>query len=196
MKLSGPQATIFAAIIAVIGIAIGAFLNPLAEKIINQPTPTPSLPSLAIERIPQQIFAFAGNNNPNGGSGAFWLIYDDAQTPIYRLDFSLPADKSGYAGLAFQFTEGQNLSTYHAIELTMIFGQSNDEIDLYIKDISNASGQVHIAASSTNEMFLRYEFANFNNVNFNAVKEIVLFSETKFVTGDHQVRIKNIRFVK
>src|SRR6266540_4954218 len=190
--LISSRSGIWIAIIGLVGGLLIAILSPFATKLANRPSPTPSPGSLAIEQIPQQVFAFAGNNNPDGGSGQFWLIYDDA-TPIYRLDFSLPAGKYGYAGLAFQFTESQTLSPYHAIELTIIFGRSNDEVDMYIKDISKAEGNVHIAASSTNEMFLRYEFANFSNVNFNAVKEIVLFSETKSLTGDHQVRIKNVR---
>src|SRR5262245_5449613 len=141
MKITGPQATIYAAVIAGLFLAIGAFLNPLAAKIINQPGPTPSPGSLALEQIPQQIFAFAGNNISDGGTSQFWLMYDHA-TPIYRLDFSLPSDKNGYAGLAFQFIEAQNLSAYHGIELTIIFGRSNDEIDLYIKDISNAESNI------------------------------------------------------
>ncbi len=196
MKLTSPQATILAAVIAVLGIVVGAFLNPFATKLINQPEPTPNPKSLAIEQIPQQVFAYAGNNNPDGGGSTFWLIYDDTNIPSYRLDYSLPADKNGYAGLAFQFTESQNLSIYKAIELTLIFGRANDEIDFYIKDIGKAEGKIHIVATGVGEMTMRYEFSNFTTVNFNAVKEVGLFSETKFSTGNHQVRIKGVRFAK
>jgi hypothetical protein len=61
-------------------------------------------------------------------------------------------------------------------------------------DTFRNGGQVHVVANDKNEMVLRYAFTNFGNVNFNAIKEIGLFSETKFATGSHQIRIKNVRF--
>jgi hypothetical protein len=196
MNLTAPKATILAAIIAVIGIALGAFLNPLGQKLINQPLPTANPTTLAIEQIPQQVFAYAGNNNPDGGWSAFWLGYDDKSIPIYRLDYSLPTDKNGFVGLAFQFSKGQNLSDYHAIESTIIFTEPLDEINLYIKDISNNLKTIRVAGNGAAQMNVRYEFTNFPDINFNAVQEIGIVASTDFSTGSHQVRIKNVRFVK
>lgn len=196
MKLTAPQATIIAAFIAVLGITIGSFLNPLAEKLVNQATPTPSLTSLAIEQIPQQIFAYAGNDNPEGGWGAFWLFYEHGNIPIYKLEYYLPEDRNGYAGLAFEFLDGSNLSTYKAVECTVVFSQQSDVVDLYFKDIADNFNAIRVANNGANEMALRYEFTNFPGINFNAVGEFGIVVSTDFTTGSHQVRIKNVRFVK
>jgi hypothetical protein len=180
MKFTGPQATIIAAIIAVLGIAIGAFLNPLAEKVINRPTPTLSPTSLAIEKIPQDIFAYAGNNNPDGGYGVFVLIDDQENILNYKLDYSLPNDKYGYAGLAFNFHGSANLSAYNAIECVLLFSQPVDEIDLYIKDLGNNFNTIRVVSNGSGEMVLRYEFKNFPGINFNAVKEVGVVASTDF----------------
>jgi len=196
MKLTAPQATIIAALIAVLGIVVGSFLNPFAEKLVNRPTPEPGSTAMAIEQIPQQIFAYAGNNNPDGGWGAFWLIYDEENVPNYKLEYSLPGGQYSYAGLAFLFTDGTNLSAYHAVESVVIFGGLNDVVDLYFKDIAGNFDTIRVANNGANEMVLRHEFTNFPDINFNAVKEFGIVASTDFTTGDHQVRIKNVRFAK
>lgn len=196
MKLSGPQATILAAIIAVLGIALGAFLNPLAEKIVNRPGPTPGPVSMAIEEFPQQVFAYAGNDNPDGGGSTLLLLYDEGGLPIYELDYSLPADKHGYAGLAFEFVEGLNLSAYEAVECVILFSQLSDEVDLYFKDIAGSFDTIRVANNGADEMALRYELTNFPKVNFNAVKEFGIVISTDFSSGLHQVRIKDVRLTR
>lgn len=152
-----------------------------------------NLQALSIEQIPQQIFSYADASS--GGWGAFWLIYDENVT-TYRFDYWLPADNSGYAGLAFQFLKSGNLSPYSAVECVMTFDQSPGAIDLYFKDIANNFDTIRVTSNSTNEMVLRYEFTNFPNIDFNAIKEFGVVVNADFVTGGHQVRIKNVRFVK
>lgn len=196
MQLTGPRATIYAAMIAVLGIAIGAFLNPLAEKLINHPTPAPKQTSISLEQIPQQVFAYAGNNNPDGGWSSFWLYYEDGGSPTYKLEYSLPEDENGYAGLAFEFLEAANLSAYKAVECTFLFNQPDDVVDLYFKDIAGNFNAVRVANNNTNEISARFEFANFPAVNFNALDEFGLVVNTDFTTGGHHVRIKEVRFVK
>jgi len=196
MHLTGPRATILAAIIAVLGIAVGAFLNPLAEKLVNTPAPTQDPASLAIEQIPQQIFAYAGNNNPDGGWSSFWLYYENEGVPVYKFEYSLPDDDNGYAGLAFKFLEGANLSAYRAVECTIIFSQQSDVVDLYFKDIAGGFNTVRVANNGANEISLRYEFANFPSVNFNAVNEFGLVVNTDFTTGSHHALVRDVQFVK
>ncbi len=196
MELTGPRATIFAALIAVGGIAIGAFLEPLADKLVNNPAPAPDTKSLAIEKIPQQVFAYAGNNNPDGGWSAFWLYYENEGAPVYKLEYFLPDDMNGYAGLAFEFNEGANLSAYQAVECTLIFRDPGDVADLYFKDIAGHFNTVRVANNNANEIVVRYEFGNYPDVNFNAVNEFGVVVSTDFITGGHHVRIRDIRFVK
>lgn len=190
------RATIIVAIIGLLGIIATAILNPLGQKLADNPASTPNSTSLSIEKIPQDIFAYAGNNNPDGGGGTFVLINDQETIPNYKLDFSLPGEKHGYAGLAFNFHGSMNLSEYSSIECIIIFSQPRDEIDLYFKDIGSKFDTIRVVGNGTNEMSLRYEFKNFPDINFNAVKEFGIVASTDFSTGTHQVVLKNIRFTK
>ena len=196
MKLTTPKATVIAALIALTGIVIGSFLNPLAEKLINRPASPPEAASLPLEQLPQQVFAYAGNNNPQGGGSIFRLLYDEKSLPIYQLEYSLPGDTQGYAGLAFQLQDGPNLSAYRAVECTLLFTRLNDVVDLYFKDIAGNFNTVRVANNGANEMAVRYEFGNFPKINFNAVQEFGLVISTDFSTGEHQAAIRDVRFVK
>jgi len=186
---------ILVAIIGALATIIVTLLTIFKEPILDRFN-SPDLKALAIEEIPQNIFVFAGNNSPDGGWGAFSLVYDDKHILNYRMEYSLPEDKYGYAGMVFQFPEGHNLSAYKAVEFTIALKVPTDAIDLFIKDISNNNNKIHIAGNGQNEMVLSYEFTNFPEINFNAVKEVGVIASTDFSKGDHQVRIKSVRFVK
>ncbi len=90
--------------------------------------------------------------------------------PIYMLDYNVPEGQTGYAGMAFQFSEGQNVLGYKAIEFTIQFNDVNIPIDFYVKDISNKSGNIRILSTSTEKIKLRYDLGNFKDVNFNAAQ--------------------------
>lgn len=188
--------TVAVAIISLIGNLILGYWQ-LAEKAGEAVLPAPVVPAfLEIEQIPLDAFAYGGNNNPDGGFGTFVLINDGQNIPNYKLDYFLPEDKHGYAGLAFDFHESMDLSEYSAMECTIIFGQPLDEIDLYVKDMGGNFNTIRVVGNVSNEMVLRYEFRNFPNINFNAVKEIGVVSSTDFLHGTHQAVLKNIRFTK
>ena len=163
---------------------------------VNTPIAPNKVDTLAIEDIPQKVFVFAGNNSPDGGWGAFSVIYDIEHNLNYRMEYSLPEDKYGYAGMAFQFPKGYNLSEFEAIKFTILFRVPTDEMDLFIKDISDNNNSIHITGNGDEQMDLRFEFTNFSNINFNAVKEIGVLANTEFSTGSHEVWIKNVHFVK
>lgn len=196
MKLNGPIAVIIAALIGLAGIVIGSFLNPYMENLLDKPTPVPAPASLSIEQIPQQVFAFAGNGSPDGGWSAFWLYYEDEGIPVYKLEYYLPEEGNGYAGLAFEFMEGENLSMYSAVECILLFSQPGEMADLYFKDIAGHFNTIRASNNDSNELALRYEFTNYPEVNFNALYEFGLVVSTDFIRGSHQVRVKDIRFVK
>jgi hypothetical protein len=151
---------------------------------------------LAIEEIPQNVFVFAGNDNPDGGWGVFYLVYDENHIPVYQMDYSLPGDRYGYAGLVFQFPEGYSLSEYRGVEFTIIFPGLSNQIDLFVKDIADNNNKLTISSNGMNELELSYSFTNFPDINFSAVKEIGVIASTDLSRGDHQVKLKKIRFVK
>lgn len=152
-----------------------------------------NIDALAIEDIPQNVFVFAGNN---GAWGAFSVIYDNELRLNYRLEYFLPDDIQDFAGITFQFPGGYNLSEYNAVKFTILFNEPTDEIDLLIKDIGDNENSIHITGNGDKQMDLRFEFANFPKINFNAVKEILFMAKSDFSPGSHDVQIKNVHFVK
>ena len=192
------KGVILGALIGALATVITALLAfpPFQDWVRTWGKPVESQQEIAIEQIPVDIFAYAGNNNPDGGTATFVLIVDDANTQNYKLDYSLLGDKYGFAGLAFNFHESMNLSTYNVIECILIFSQPPDEINLYIKDIGKNFNTIRVVSNGSGEMALRYEFRNFPDINFNAVKEVGIVASTDFSTGTHQVVIKNIKFAK
>jgi len=184
------------AIIGLIGGILIAILTPLVTKWVNQPTPTGAPTSYSIENFPQQDFAYSGAEINKGGMAVLYLIYNGSgQYPNYLLDYNIPEGQPGYAGLAFQFTSGQNVAGYDAIEFTVQFSDFNIPIDFYVKDISGQDSSIRITSSSTDKMNIRYALTNFSGVNFNALREIGFNSDNTFSTGRHTINVSNIRFV-
>jgi hypothetical protein len=201
MKINDPIAVIIAAVIGVFGIVmgvvIGAFLNPFASKLINQPTPTANPTLFPIENFPQQVFAYYGNAEGVGGAANVNLLYDGIHSyPSYHLDYNIPQGQTGYAGMAFQLDNGQNVTSYNAIEFTIQFSDTNIPIDFYVKDITGQSSSMRILSTSTDKMKLRYELDNFKGIDFNAFKEVGLNSDNTFSSGRHIVTISGISFVR
>jgi hypothetical protein len=151
--------------------------------------------ALAIEEIPQRVFAYDGSAENLGGWANYNTIFDGFDgKPYYELAYSIPEDQTSYGGLAFQFETGKNLSAYKVIVFTLQFDDVNNPIEFYAKDISGKGGRVRIVSNSTNNMPLRYEFTNFGDVNFNALKEVGINVDNTFSSGGHVVTIHSIRF--
>jgi hypothetical protein len=195
LELNGPRATILAAIIAVIGIAIGAFLNPLAEKVVNKPTPTQDSTVLKIEQLPLTIFTYDGREKNIGGWSNLGISYLD-KIPYYGFSYSVPADQTGYAGIAFRFIDGQNISEYQRIEFTIKFDDKESEhsIDLYLADISYQKSHIRITVIGSEERKESHLLSNFSGVNMNAIQEITFNIDNSIAAGAHSITISNIRF--
>ncbi|MBL6960646.1 MAG: hypothetical protein ISR59_06015 [Anaerolineales bacterium] len=190
------KTAIIVAFIGVVGIVIGAILGPLVEKWMNGLGEEKAPVYLPIEEIPQKIFPYAGNDNPNGGWSTLWLIYDEEKSPAYKFEYNLPVDKYGHAGLAFQFDEPQNLDAYSAVEFTIQFSEADGRIDFFIKDNTDKNAQMQVVAKGTGEAVIQYRFSNFPGIEFSAIKEIGLNVDTTVITGNYRLEIKDIHFVE
>jgi hypothetical protein len=197
MKLTGPQATILAALIAVLGIVVGAFLKPFATKLINQPEPTPNSAFQAIEELPVSVFVYDGSGEKLGGWAGLGISYLNS-TPNYQFSYYVPKDQTGYAGIAFRFSEGENLSKYQHVEFTIQFDDKESEhvIDFYLTDISGQKDYVRVTEIGSDKKSESQLLSKFANVNLNAIKEIKFNTGNTFVTGDHHTTISGIRFVQ
>jgi hypothetical protein len=202
----------FLGMFAILGPIIGAFIGYLGTiQAVNIPIHTTQTAAaqttlapmkiadqgyLEIEQIPQHVFVFAGNNNPDGGYGTFDLIYQEGAHPVYQMTYSLPTGKYGYAGLVFQFPDGYDLSDYQEIKFSLHFQQPGDQIELYIRDIAGHNNTVQVGGNGQSELELGSAFSNFPDINFKAVKEIGWIASTTYAQGDHQLQVKDVYLVK
>lgn len=189
--------TITVAIISLIGnliLGYWQFIRKPSET--NQPTPTPASNALAIEQLPMTLFVYDGRGENLGGWSDLKLSFLNSM-PNYKFDYSIPSDQTGYAGMAFRFSEGQNVSKYQRIEFTIQFDgkESQHVMDFYLTDISGQKSPVRITEIGSNEKKESELLSNFVNTNLNAIKEMVFNVDNTFVTGDHQVTVSNIHFV-
>ena len=190
-------AALIGALATVITALIIALFTPFVEQwaINRSEKKEDSLGILASEAIPQKVFSYAGNNNPDAGWSTLWLIFDTEEKPIYKFEYSLPESEYGYAGLAFQFDEPQNLDAYSGVEFTVKFYEADGRVDFFIKDNADQNAQMQVAAKGTSEAVVQYKFSNFPGIEFSAIKEIGLNVDTTVITGNYHVEIKDIHFV-
>jgi len=187
---------IIVAFIGIASITLGAIIGPIAEKWVNSLGEEKAPAVLSVEEIPQKIFPYSGNNTPDDGWSTLWLIYDQKQEPTYKFEYNLPGNSYGYAGLAFQFDEAQNLDAYSGVEFTIQFYETDGRIDFFVKDNTNANAQMQVVTKGTGEAVIQYKFSSFPGIEFSAIKEIGLNVDTTVTTGNYHLEIKDIRFVE
>jgi hypothetical protein len=183
--------TILVALISVLGNLILGYW-----QFISKPGPASESNLLAIEQIPQQVYAISGNNENLAGSANLQLLYGTRVLPTYILYYNTPKDKIGYAGLLFRFSQSVNISEYSAISFIILFQTENDGIDIYLKDISNTSARIRIIGSTVGETEEIIPLKNFAKVNLNAISEVKFYSDSGFMNGSHEVAIHSIQFVR
>jgi hypothetical protein len=200
-NLTEPKAILIAALIAILGIVVGAFLNPLASKWINQPEPTLNPTSLAIEQIPLKLYTYQGDTDTTCscvGVAHMEFRYDANLLPGYTLNYVFPDNNSnyGYAGLVFKFENAQNFSNYSAVEFSIVFSDPNDQANVDITDISGLKVPYHIVDNGAHENKVVIPFSNYKGTEFNAVSSIGFSANTGFSLGKHKFTVNNIRFIK
>lgn len=192
----GARATIIVAIIGLLGIVLTAIVNPLGQEWLNSSAKSDTPESLAIEQLPLSVFVYDGRGENLGGWSWLSISFENGM-PNYHFNYSIPGDQTGYAGMAFRFAGGQNLSKYQRIEFTVEFDKNETEhvIDFYLRDISGEKSFIRlteIGGSAKKESEL---LSNFSGVNLNAISEITFNIDNTFITGDHQLIVSGIRFV-
>jgi hypothetical protein len=195
-KITDSQAVVIAAVIGVVGIIIGAIVTPLAKKWIELPATPENPKSLAIEQLPVSVFVYDGRDENLGGWSGLRISYLNS-APSYQFNYSIPTAQTSYAGIAFRFDAGQNLSKYQRVEFTIQFDGKESEhvIDFYLTDISGQKSHVRVTEIGSEKKKESELLSNFASANLNAIIEIVFNTDDSLVTGDHQVTISDIHFV-
>jgi hypothetical protein len=189
---------ILVAVIGLIGTCITAFFAiPGFQNWVGSLFAPPNPKPLAIEQIPQRVFPYYGEAENVGGFAKIELLFDGVdEKPSYELKYTIPANQPGYAGIAFQFENGLNVSAYKTIVFKIQFDDVGNSVDFYLKDIGGKKSSIRIVSKDTNELTLHYELSNFPEVNSNALLEIGLNVQDVFSSGQHTVTIHQISFEK
>lgn len=171
-------------------------------------TPTAGDKSLSIESMPMTAASYGGEGDPNVGKGGSRLsiVYNKDSHIGYILDYWLPNDGYGYAGLVFKFHESLDLSAYKFVEATTSFGDELTRCEFIIKDISSKAGYVPVGsgvplspgvtvtASGKGQTITILLETSFNIVNRKAISEMGLFCDTDFSRGNHTITVSGIKF--
>ena len=165
---------------------IGAGMTYFVTTYEKAPPPQTEAP---IESMPVKIFAFAGD----GGWGILDVYYKD-ELPSYNFTYSLPTDgTSGYAGMTFKFEEGADLSGFESVAFLLTI-PPNEEADLLVKDIAGKELRYRVRGGPQAESKLEIPLSNFKDVNLKAVREVMFFVDTGFVTGERSFSVKEMKF--
>lgn len=172
--------------------------------------------SIPIESLPLTTVAYGGEAEPDGkgkGSGRLSISRYDIYQARYILDYWLPNEGNGYAGLAFLFsavqgsTKYQDLSKYEHIEMTIDFGGEQIRCYLEIKDASGKSGRIRLGDNvyqpkdtvvtiNGNERKITVPLkTNFSSIDWKIVNEIGFVIDTDFSRGEHRLIINSIKLL-
>lgn len=199
LEITEGLAIIIAALIALLGIIVGAFLTPWAAKLINQPTPTPKPTSLAIEQIPYRIYSYYSENAVCcAGSALFEYGNNADRPPGYSLIYTMPSDKSksSFGGIAFEFTPSLNISEYQYVKFTITFSGQASQIDVKFEDIAKTQESIHETREANSTNPINVPLASFSKIDFKAIRIIAFEVKGDFAPGSGRIGIKDIQFSK
>jgi hypothetical protein len=198
----------------------GQTLNPqLAEThpaspalVVSTPpvmvTPTIERKVFSIEEIPVKVFAYGGVNESQGqGSGTLTLVRNGITGTEYSLEYFLPDEGDGYAGLAFRFLDPQDWTPYEFVEVTVSFEDPEASCDFGIRDIADKIGYVRLGGGnptsgidltiSGNQQTAKIPLAtSFEAVNRKVVHELIFNADSYFIRGRHILKIISIKLLK
>jgi hypothetical protein len=183
-----------------------------AALVVSTPTvlitPTLERKVFSIDEVPFRVFAYGGVNEPQGqGSGTLTLVRNGITSTEYSLDYFLPDEGDGYAGLAFRFLDPQDWTPYEFVEVTVSFEDPEASCDFGIRDIADKIGYVRLGSSnptrdidlviSGKQQTAKIPLAtSFETVNRKVVHELIFNADSYFVRGHHIFKIMSIKLLK
>jgi hypothetical protein len=171
-------------------------------------TPTIERKVFSVEEVPFKVFAYGGVNEPQGqGSGTLTLIRNGITGTEYSLEYFLPDEGDGYAGLAFRFLDPQDWTPYESVEVTVSFEDPEASCDFGIRDIADKIGYVRLGGGNpASDIDLTISgkqqtakiplAASFETVNRKVVHELIFNADSYFIRGRHILKIISIKLLK
>jgi len=144
-RVAGAQSTADASI-SLAATQIAELSAAQVQPIATTSAVRPSSKVLTIEQLPASVYAFSGSTDPQ--NNPVWATSNIHQNEpdgmAYQLDFTLPAQKGAYAGLAFTFNEPQDFSAYQTGEVVLTYGSQSLDGDMIFKDTTGKETRLPI----------------------------------------------------
>jgi hypothetical protein len=188
--------------------------HPVSATLVVSTPPVMVAPTgernvVSIEEIPFEVFAYGGDNDPTigKGSGTLLVVRNGITGTEYYLDYFLPDEGDGYAGLAFRFLDSQDWTPYEFVEVTISFEDKEASCDFGIRDYADEVGYVRLGGSDPSsdialtingkQQTAKIPLAtNFKTVNRKIVHELIFNADSYFVRGHHVLKIISVKLLK
>ena len=157
----------------------------------------------AIENFPLEVFAYAGAADPKTGWGNAFLNVRQAGDGqlAYKLDYILSEQGDAWAGMAFKFSEPQNLAPYSFLEIALLYGSQTVRLDLIFKDVNGKESRLALGPGMTYPTEVTAEGSGlsqtvhvplgyFKDVNLEFIREITLHADSSRGRGAFNVIVE------
>ncbi|MCB0029487.1 MAG: hypothetical protein KDE28_16345 [Anaerolineales bacterium] len=163
--------------------------------------------AILVSELPGRVFAFSGAD----GWGELGIIRNVGQDIDYILDYEMPIEGEGYAGMFFQFSPTVDLSQTHALQVTMEFGDKDAVCELYLQDQSearsnvvlgndlfmNASADANMQVDGKLRIFTIPLAGNFQDISsYQSIEGIGISVNAANIAGRHQCIVRDMRLLK
>ena len=159
----------------------------------------------AIEKTKFSVYPYEGSENgPQDGSvylGTGSSYESNRFVTFYDLEYSIPDVVNAWGGFSIEFFQPIDLTTYKYIQLKIKYGDPNALVRLVLKDDAQNSDSVlldskYIMNEKTSLQTITVPLDLFQQITLGNIREFVIDANSYFITGDHEVWISEIHFVK
>lgn len=181
-----------------------------AQRAAAQATVTASTkPQLmAIENFPLEVFAYAGAVDPKTGWGNAFLNVRQAGNGhlAYKLEYALSEKGSAWAGMAFRFSEPQDLAKYAFLRFSLVYGSQTVGLDLILKDLNGKESRLALGPGVTYPTEVTVEgsgltqtvtvpLSYFKDINQEFIREILFHSDSNRGRGTFNVVVEQLELL-
>lgn len=164
--------------------------------------------SVDIENIPLEVFAYSGAADPTIGWGNAFLNVRQAGDGqlAYKVDYSLSEQGDAWAGLAFNFSDPQNLVRFSLLEISLVYGSQTVRLDLIVKDIDGKESRLALgpgtsyptgvtAEGSGLSQTVHVPLSYFEDIDLEFIREITLHTDTNLGRGAFSVIVESLELL-
>jgi hypothetical protein len=132
---------------------IGSLPTAITQSAIigdQLPTTTPA-DLLEVDEIPGEVISFDSREKGLMGSGQLIVLRNNDGTKDYKLDYNIPSQGDGYAGIYFSFVPTIDLTQYTNVEVLIGFPGDSAKCDIYVQDQNQVQSYIRLTREGTKD---------------------------------------------